>query len=88
MSEKNNTPIERLDQFVSEHFALVVVGGLMVLFGGVALIGPKPPPRPQEAVTVTLSPEDRQLLIEIRTALAQRGDAGYDAGHGRSPQLP
>jgi hypothetical protein len=64
-------------RFINEHFALVVIGGVLALFSAVAFIGkPPPPPLEQPAVPVKLSAEQRkQLVDDVRSALLVR-DAG------------
>ena len=71
----------RIVRFIDEKFALVVVGGIVGLFGLVALIGPKPGPRPPPPpVVVTLPPADRHRLAqEIASAIVAARDAGAEA---------
>lgn len=60
-------------QIANEHPALVMMSVIVAIFGSIALVGPSPPPRPPEIVTLT--PADRKLLAEaIVTALRDGGN--------------
>ena len=64
-------------RFVREHSAILAIGGIVVFFVVVALLGPPAPPLPEEVVT--LSPEEHQRIVcEIASAVrdARKHDGG------------
>lgn len=68
---------ERLSQFVREHFVLIFAFGIGAFFVTLAFLGPKPPPRPPQVVT--LSAEDRKFItdaISSAVELRNRQDGG------------
>jgi hypothetical protein len=55
-------------EFVDEHFEVVCVGGLLLLFSTIAFFGPPPPP--SKPKPVTLSPAEHKLIEDdFRRAL-------------------
>jgi hypothetical protein len=63
-----------LSRFVSEHFAIVVGGGLVAFLVAVAYLGPSPPPEPAPAncrPCAELLEENRALRAALRLLVSK-----------------